>query len=105
MEANPAGYVNGSQLEMLHLRLRFENKGEHLFVEEATAIQVKSLSPWEPWIRKPSWQLKIHFNRARDLGKASVASGQFGLNGGSGVSVKVPYVNRSEERRVGKECA
>lgn len=90
LEADPAGFVSGSALEMMSARIRMENDNGRVYVEEATGIQVKSLAPWEPWIHKPSWQLKIAYGRAHDLGEPTVRSGQAGISGGSGISMHVP---------------
>ena len=90
LEASPAGYVPGSQLDMMSLRLRFENATGHGYVEEFTGIQIKSLSPWEAWVRKPSWQLWIGYNRAHDLDRNPNGSGYAGFAGGLGSSLRIP---------------
>ncbi|MCG3205272.1 MAG: hypothetical protein KCHDKBKB_01991 [Elusimicrobia bacterium] len=95
LEEDPKGYVNGSQLEMLSARVRYENDSSHLFVEEALGIHVKSLAPWEAWVHKPSWQFKIQYARARDLDENVLGSGFAGVAGGSGVTFRFPWIQES----------
>ncbi len=90
LEADPAGFVAGSQLEMMSFRARIENETGHGYLEEFTGIQIKSLSPWEPWIRKPTWQLWIGYGRAHDLDQNPNGSGFAGVAAGYGASTRVP---------------
>ena len=110
---NAVGYIPGSQLEMLGLKLRYDNEREKAWVQDFTLIDIMSLSPWDPWVRKPSWNLHTGVGVANDLDRAPKQSdGYYGLNGGSGAfPIKriseargvVLCAGRSRQRAVGGE--
>ena len=86
LEANPDGFVNGSQLEMFHLRFRYFNDRKKLNLEELTLIEIISLSAWDKWVHPPSWHVRTGAEVARDLNLNSEESLYYGLSGGSGYS-------------------
>ncbi len=91
-ESSQNGFVEGSQLEMLSFRARWNNENGHATVEDFTAISVLSMTPREEWVKKPSWHLKINYGHAHDLGKSPDGDGYAGVGGGSGASVRVPIL-------------
>ena len=46
----PAGYSPGSQLEMFHLKLRYDDNRKTAYVQEFHAVDLISLTPWDRWI-------------------------------------------------------
>ncbi len=95
LETDPAGFVEGSQLEMMSARLRFENGRHRFYVENFTGVHIESLAPWEEWVRKPSWRFQIQYARAHDLNEHPEGSGFAGVNGGSGVSLRLPWPHQA----------
>jgi hypothetical protein len=61
------GYIPGSRLEMFHLRLRYDNDRATAYLQDFTLIDIMSLSPWDRWVRKPSWMLHTGASVANDL--------------------------------------
>jgi len=86
LESNPDGFVEGSQLEMLHLRFRFEEERKKINLEEFTLVEILSLSAWDRWVHPPSWHVRTGFDVAHDLGRDPEDSLFYGLSGGSGYS-------------------
>ena len=94
MEALQTGYVAGSQLEMFHLKTRYDNKLGKAWLEDFTLLEVKSLTAWEPWVKPPSWRLKAGFSSAHDLEAPPHHRQYFGLSGGTGVAFRNPADSR-----------
>jgi hypothetical protein len=90
LEADAGGFTEGSQLEMMHARVRYDNKRGKAYLHEGTFVHVRSLTPWEEWVHVPSWGVKIGFDTARDLNRAPEDSIYFGVSGRSGVTVHTP---------------
>jgi hypothetical protein len=85
LEADPSGYVPGSQLEMFNLRLRFDNDRQRVYPEELTLIDLKSLTGWDRWIHSPSWELRTGLSVARDLDRDPENSLYYSLHLGPGL--------------------
>lgn len=86
-EADQTGYTEASQLEMVHLRFRYDNRSGKARMEEGTFVNVRSLTPWEPWVHVPSWGVKIGFGSAHDLNRDAEENLFFGARGGTGVTL------------------
>jgi hypothetical protein len=80
------GYVPDSQIEVLNTRLRFDNKRRELFIERLDVLDIISLSPWDPWVRQPSWKLSTGVDQAKELGCGGVGCMYYNLNAGFGLS-------------------
>jgi Domain of unknown function (DUF4105) len=93
LENDPTGFTPGSELEMFSLRVRYENQHGKAHLEELTAINIKSLSPWEGWIHKPSWKFKFGFDTAHDLDRSPESALYFGGHGGSGLTFSSHKLN------------
>jgi len=92
LEDDPTGFVSGSQLDMFKLSLRYDNELGKGSLEELTFVDIKSLRPWDDWVRQPSWALKFGFNTAHDLDRRLEDSNYFGVRGGSGLTLAVPKI-------------
>lgn len=88
LEADPAGFVPGSQLEMFDLRLRFDDKRQKGYLEDFTLVNLESLSPWDRWVHSPSWKVNTGLSVARDLDRDPESSLYYGLNLGSGFTAQ-----------------
>ena len=81
------GYIPNSHLEMGHLRLRYDNGRNKLFVKSLGIIDIVSLSPWDRWIRRASWKVGFGLNLATELDCVEEECLYVGLNTGRGVAV------------------
>jgi hypothetical protein len=95
LEANPTGFVPGSQLEMFNLRVRHDNDRGKTHMEEFTMIEILSLTPWDRWVHPPSWHVRTGFDVAHDLDKDPEDSLFYGLSGGSGYTVAPSFMKKS----------
>ncbi len=67
LAADQTGYLPNSQLEMFHLRLRYDNEDRKSSLEELTLLKIFSLSPTDRWIRKLSWRVAFGMTALDDL--------------------------------------
>lgn len=65
----PNGYVPGALIESLSWRLRYDHDERRAYVRDLRLGEVLSVSPWDPWIRKPSWTMGTGLETAFELGK------------------------------------
>lgn len=91
----PEGFLPGSQLQMFLLRLRFDNNRKALYPQQFTLVDLMSFSPWDRWIRKPSWKIQTGLQVANDLPKDPEHALYYGLGGGSGLSFSLPWTKRT----------
>jgi hypothetical protein len=82
------GYVPGSQLQMFNLRLRYDNDRRTTYLQEFTIVDLLSLSPYDQWVHPPSWKVKTGLAVANDLSKDPENSLYYGLNVGTGYTVR-----------------
>lgn len=88
------GYVPDSQLEMGAGRLRIDHDDRQLYVERLDIASIVSLSPLDPWVRKPSWKLSTGVDQAKELGCSGASCMYYALNGGMGVSAQSRLLRR-----------
>jgi len=86
--ADQAGYIPHSELEMFHLRVRYDNRYDKLFIEEMTLLKIISLSPLDSWVRKFSWRFKLGADSAKELDCRFWRCLYYGLEGGRGLSAE-----------------
>lgn len=94
-DATP-GYVPGSQLEMLHLKLRFDNRRSVPYIQDFTLIDILSLSAWDRWVRKPSWKVHTGLSVAEDIEHRPEHSLYYGLQTGPGFSAATHILKREQ---------
>jgi hypothetical protein len=80
------GYIPDSQLEMAAARLRFDDQDRELYVERLDLVNIVSMSPWDSWVRKPSWKLSTGVDQAKELGCSGASCMYYNLNVGAGLS-------------------
>jgi hypothetical protein len=95
LDDNAGGYIPGSELEMFHLRLRYDNRSETAYIQEFKLINILSLAPWDTWVRKPSWNVNTGLSVARDLDHDPEDSLYYGLQVGSGLSYRPAFFSRA----------
>lgn len=89
------GYIPDSQLEMLNARLRFDNKEREVFIERLDVVDIISLSPWDPWVRKISWKASTGVDQAKELGCHAASCMYYNANAGFGLSA-LTHLGRRE---------
>jgi hypothetical protein len=82
------GYIPDSQLEMGAVRLRFDNDDREFSIERLDIATIISMSPWDPWVRKPSWKLSTGVDQAKELGCSGASCMYYNLNAGGGLSAQ-----------------
>jgi len=87
------GYLPGSQLEMFHLKLRYDNDRKTAYVQDFSLVDLISITPWDRWIHPPSWKVKTGLAVADELNRDPENSLYYGLNLGSGYSAWLPGTN------------
>ncbi len=65
----PHGYVPGAEIEAFSWRLRYDDGIKRVHLKEAKIIDVLSVSPWDPWMKKPSWTVGTGLETAWELGR------------------------------------
>ena len=88
LAAKQEGFIPNSKLEMFHLVLRFDNQDQTPFIEKLTLLEIISLSPWDQWIKKPSWKVITGLDLAKELDCVPRNCLYYGLNLGRGLSLK-----------------
>lgn len=88
------GYTPDSQLEMAAVRLRFDDEDRELYVERLDVAAIVSLSPWDAWVRKPSWKLSTGVDQAKELGCSGASCMYYNLNAGGGLAAQTRLLRR-----------
>ncbi|MBI3297716.1 MAG: DUF4105 domain-containing protein [Elusimicrobia bacterium] len=86
----PVSYAEGSMLEMFHARIRYDDDARRAYLQSMTAIDIFSLSPWDPWVREQSWRVRTGLETADELGGAPWHSLYYGLRLGRGLAARAP---------------
>ena len=82
----PAGFNAEEQIEMLSLRLRFENERRQLVPEVLDLVNIVSLAPLTDWVAKPSWRLRVGLEAPHKLGCDGWSCTAIGARGGPGLA-------------------
>lgn len=83
------GYVPGAQIEGLSWRLRYDRDERRLSVRDFRVIEVLSVSPWDPWMRKPSWTVGTGLDTAFELGRPAADSLVYEGHAGAGLAAEI----------------
>jgi hypothetical protein len=86
LPAAPDGYSPDSQLEMLNVRLRFDDSARRPYIERLDLVDIVALTPWDPWLRKLSWKASTGVDQAKELGCNGASCMYYDLGGGAGLS-------------------
>lgn len=85
----PNGYVPGASIEGLSWRLRYDHGERRAYVRDLRLGEVLSVSPWDPWIRKPSWTMGTGLETAFELGKPAADSLVYEGHFGTGLATEL----------------
>ena len=85
----PGGYVPGAMIESLSWRLRYDHDERRAYVRDLRLGEVLSVSPWDPWIRKPSWTMGTGLETAFELGRPAADSLVYEGHAGTGLSAEI----------------
>ena len=76
------GYVPGAEIDALSWRVRYDHDRRRAYLREFKVIDVLSVSPWDPWMKKPSWTvgtgLDTAFEKGRFAGDSLIYEGHVG---------------------------
>lgn len=95
LSAPDDGYIPGSELVMGSARLRYDDQRRYLSVEQLELARIVSLSPWDRWVRKPSWKLSLSAEQAKELNCSGSSCLYGALDAGAGLSARV-HAGRDE---------
>ena len=65
----PAGYVPGAQIEGMSWRLRYDRDERRVSVRDFRLVEVLSVAPFDPWMKKPSWTVGTGLDTAFEMGR------------------------------------
>src|SRR5262249_19680499 len=70
----PSGYPADAELEMMDLRLQFDDQSHRVRLDRLDGLNILSALPYDRWIRGLSWKVWAGADNARELGcdRASV---------------------------------
>ena len=88
LPASGEGYTPDSQLEGLNTRLRVDNVSRRPYLERLDVVDIVALSPWDPWVRKPSWRFSTGVDQAKELGCNGPSCMYYDLGGGAGLTAQ-----------------
>jgi hypothetical protein len=83
---SPEGYVDGAQINFLDLTLKYFSDNHRLVVDDATLVDILSLSPRERFFRPTSWMVRAGWARLPTTRAANTGELTFQLQGGAGVT-------------------
>jgi hypothetical protein len=82
------GYLDDAELEMIQLRIRFENTAHRLFPEEAKLLNILSVTGYDRWIPKTAWMIRVGGDQARNLGCAGARCSYGYVDTGGGIAFR-----------------
>lgn len=81
LEDPPKAYLPGNAIEGLSVRLRYDGQTRRAFARSVRVLDIVSLTPFDSWLRKPSWTLGTGLDTAYSSGRrgpdAPVYDGHF----------------------------
>ncbi|UPT75823.1 MAG: DUF4105 domain-containing protein [Elusimicrobiota bacterium] len=83
------GYVPGAEIESFSWRLRYDRDERRVYVRDLRVVDVLSVSPFDPWMRKPSWTVGTGLDTAFELGRPASQSLVYEGHVGSGLSAEL----------------
>ena len=80
------GYIPHSRLEMFHLKARYVHSTQKFHVSQFVFADLASLSSWDPWVRKPSFNIWAGYETRKGVKESSWDQGYARVKGGAGLS-------------------
>jgi hypothetical protein len=90
----PFGYVPHSQLEMGRTRLRRDDRGGQIYLDEFQLLSIRSVAPYDAWTQPKSWQVQLGAETADELDKPARRALYVRLRGGAGLAVESRWLRR-----------
>ncbi|MBI4345802.1 MAG: DUF4105 domain-containing protein [Elusimicrobia bacterium] len=90
----PHGYVPDHELAMVDAVLRLDGRRKDAYLERLDLARLVSLSPLDPWVRRPSWFATTGLDQARELGCAGWGCAAYVLRGGMGTAAVTRVLRR-----------
>ncbi|MDO8803327.1 MAG: DUF4105 domain-containing protein [Elusimicrobiota bacterium] len=85
----PEGCLPDAALETGAFRLRYEKRYNRLYLKEGRLAHITSLTPWDDWTRRQSWEISAGVEQADETGRQSGRSAVWAMNAGSGFAAEV----------------
>lgn len=80
------GYAPGAAIEAASWRLRYDGAERRAHLHDMRFIEIVSVSPFDPWMKKPSWTVGTGLETGYELGKALSSSLLYEGHAGSGLA-------------------
>ncbi|MBI4351643.1 MAG: DUF4105 domain-containing protein [Elusimicrobia bacterium] len=84
----PEGYLRDAALETGSFRLRYEKRYNRFYIKEARLAHILSLTPWDDWTRRRSWELSAGLEQAGETGRQSGRSAVWAMNAAGGFAAE-----------------
>lgn len=81
-------YLPDSALETGAFRLRYEKRYNRFYIQEARLAHILSLTPWDDWTRRRSWEVSAGLEQAGETGRQSGRSAIWAMSAASGYSAE-----------------
>jgi hypothetical protein len=94
LTAPDAGYIPYSQLEMMDLRLRVDDRSRKPYIERLALVDIASLVPWDPWVPQISWRASTGVDQAKEYGCAGPSCMYYDGNVGGGIAYSTSFLGR-----------
>lgn len=81
-----AGYVPGAAIEAMSWRLRYDGGERRLYARDLRVIEILSVAPFDPWMKKPSWSVGTGLDTAFEKGRPAPDALVYEGHAGSGLA-------------------
>ncbi len=81
-----AGYVPGAAIEGFSWRLRYDGGERRLYARDLRLVEILSVAPFDPWMKKPSWSVGTGLDTAFEKGRPAPDSLVYEGHAGSGLA-------------------
>ena len=85
---DPEGYLPDAALEMGSFRVRYDDRYNRVYLKDARLARVISLNPWDPWVRRQSWEMAAGVEQADETGRQAGGSAIWAMNAGAGLAAE-----------------
>jgi hypothetical protein len=80
------GYTPGAAIEAASWRLRYDGAERRVHLHDMRFIEIVSVAPFDPWMKKPSWTVGTGLETGYELGKTLSSSLLYEGHAGSGLA-------------------
>lgn len=81
LNAKSVGYPRFSEIELLHLKMRYYNESSRIKLESFDLVNIASITPYHPFFNKSSWAFYLGVDTLRDgfCGKCNQGRVNYGM--------------------------